>query len=77
MFERLCQSDMTMFKSGYLLFKKVENYEAITVLLTRTKMNLVQRTAPLFPSMMVMKGKLVMFQLNKVLMSMLTKCTST
>ena len=41
MFESLCQSDMPMFKTGYLLFKKVdigkvENYEAVTVLLTRT-----------------------------------------
>ena len=76
MFERLRQSDMLMYELGDLLFKKVdtekvENYEAITVLLTRTKEDLVQRTAPLFPSVMVMKGKLVMFQLNKVLMYML------
>ena len=53
MFERLCQSDMTMFKSGYLLFKKVENYEATTVLLTGTMKDLVQRTAPLFQPVMM------------------------
>ena len=28
----------------------------------------MQRTAPMFPSVMEMKGKLVMFQLNKVLL---------
>ena len=76
MFERLRQSDMLMYELGELLFKKVDTetmeiYEAITVLLTRTKKDLVQRTAPLFPSVMVMKGKLVMFQWNKVLVYLL------
>ena len=73
MFERLYQSTMTMFEMGYLLFKKVENYEAIMVLLTRTEEDLVQRMALLFTSVMMMKGKLVMFKLNKVLVYMLMK----
>ena len=58
-------------RRGYLLFKKIENYEAITVLLTGTMKDLVQRTATLFHSVMMMKGKPVMFQWHKVLVYLL------
>ena len=51
MFERLRQSNMTMNKSGIVLFKKVdiksvENYEAVMMLLTRIKEHLVLKTMP-------------------------------
>ena len=49
----------------------MENYEAIMMLLTRTKDDLVLRTVPLFLSKMVIVGLLFMFQLNKVMMYML------
>ena len=51
MFERLHQYNMTMNKSGIVLFKKVdiksvENYEAVMMLLTRIKEHLVLKTMP-------------------------------
>ena len=76
MLGRLRWSDMIMYESGDMLFKKVDlervkNYEAIMMLLTKTKEDQVLRTVALFPSKMGMVGLLFMFQLNKVLMYML------
>ena len=76
MLGRLRWSDMIMYESGDMLFKKVdlervENYEAIMMSLTKLKKDLVLMTVLLFPSKMLMVGLLFMFQLNKVLMYML------
>ena len=76
MLGRLRWSDMIMYESGDMLFKKVdlervENYEAIMMLLTKTKEDQVLRMVALFPSKMGMVGLLFMFQFNEVLMYML------
>ena len=63
MFERLRQSDMMMFK-------RVETYKAIMMLLTEIKEGIILRMVMLFPSKKVM-GVLFMFQLTKVLMYMM------
>ena len=65
---------MMVYETGDMLFGKVdiENvkiYEAIMVLLTKIKEDLVLRTVPRFPSRMVMVG--VLFQLRGNLMYLL------
>ena len=64
MFERLRQSNMMMFK-------RVEIYKAIMMLLTEIKEDIMLRMVMLFPSKKVMVGVLFMFQLTKVLMYMM------
>ena len=76
MLGRLRWSDMIMYELGDMLFKKVDlervkNYEAIMMLLTKTKEDQVLRTVALFPSKMGMVGLLFMFQFHEVLMYML------
>ena len=60
-----------MMMSKKVDIKRVENYEAIMMLLTETKEDIVLRTVLLFPSKKVMVGVLFMFQLTEVLMYMM------
>ena len=54
-----------------MMFKRVETYKAIMMLLTEIKEGIILRMVMLFPSKKVMVGVLFMFQLTKVLMYMM------